>query len=473
MTAEVERNLHLKSLAGQDTGALDYTRAAVEDTVEGGYIDGPPLSDEEKEAISRLEKYHLECTSHDKNYLIFKESQRSRPRLSPPSRRLLPRSYVPQLLGQITEKVDDHPTVTGMMVPSQGYVELICSRLSPIVAKRLFRLDVSEQPGCAHNDQTNAPPSLPYRWPDEEGESVRRVHLSGRGGEPCVDVSNASPLAMLRYGPISDGGRMRLGYRVIPFLATLKMTYSSALPGDEIGRRSEKFARSLIYELNVRNGVIMELDALPAGTDMSLVRHPPEEPRRIRYPRTHMEHEVSVLFGFASQVTDDLPQAFLSYYQALEYFIPAAIRKSAINNIRRELRDPSFDDSNDASLLRIAKAAEGPMAAAEPNQLRIVVNEYVRGSRLEEFFDRGWGEYFSHRGPIKGVTPINMRNSNQTLPNQVADRVYQIRNRIVHAKDDPRFGGARVLLPRSTESNALTPDVLLVRLLATEAISVR
>jgi hypothetical protein len=66
--------------------------------------------------------------------------------------------------------------------------------------------------------------------------------------------------------------------------------------------------------------------------------------------------------------------------------------------------------------------------------------------------------------------PYISRNAEQSLSDQVADRVYQIRNRIVHAKKDRRFAPA--LLPRSTESNALIPDVLLVRLLATEAIAV-
>jgi hypothetical protein len=312
-------------------------------------------------------------------------------------------------------------------------------------------------------------PSLPYHWPDEEGEeSVKRVHLSGKDGEPCVEISNASPLAMLLYGHISESSRVRLAYPRIPFLATLKIADNSASDRERLGK-SEETARSLIYELNVRNGIIVELVAPPTGPDMALAQRGPEVSDRIRYPRTRMQHEVAILFGFASQAPSDPPQAFLSYYQALEYFIPTAIRQSAIKKIRRELRDPGFDEANDASLLRIVKAAEGPIAAAEPNQLRIVVNEYVRTNRLEEFFDRGWGGYFTHRGPIKGVTHINVKNTSQSLPDQVADRVYQIRNRIVHAKDDPRF--ARVLLPRSSESNALTPDVLLVRLLATEAIS--
>jgi hypothetical protein len=348
---------------------------------------------------------------------------------------------------------------------------LICSRLTPITAKRLFQLE-SNDVSCVHGEQASALPSIPYRWPDEEGEAIKRVHLSGMDLGPCVEISNASPLAMLLHGGVHETGRVRLAYRRIPFLATLKVAYHGAMDRERIARLSEETARSLIYELDVRNGVVMELDAPPAGLDMPLVRRLPEASRRIRYPRTTVKYEVSVLFGFASQATGDPPQAFLSYYQALEYFFPTAMRQSAIKNVRRELRDPAFDDTDDASLLRIIKAAEGPLGAAEPNQLRIVVNEYVRAGRLEEFFDRGWGDYFTHKGPIKGVTPINVRNTNLSLPNQVADRVYQIRNRLVHAKDDPKLGDARVLLPRSTASNALTPDVLLVRLLATEAISV-
>ena len=173
------------------------------------------------------------------------------------------------------------------------------------------------------------------------------------------------------------------------------------------------------------------------------------------------------MFGLASQAVDNPLLAFLWHYQALKYFFPRAIRQSAIKEIRRELRDPVFDMLSDESILRIIKAAETPAGANESYQLRAVINEYVRAGRLEEFFKRDWGAYFTRRGPVKNVPHINV-NSEQSLPDQVAERVYKIRNRIVHAKGDLRFG--QVLLPRSGESDALTPDVLLVRLLATEAI---
>jgi hypothetical protein len=462
----VDKDSRANDLAGSEVLAEDYPGVA-----DQGIFREALLDDEEKEAVALLAGLGFEYQSHDKTNLMFERLRDNRSRL-PSSRRSFPRAYVRMLLEQLGEKVEKHPVVTGLMVPARGYVELICARLEPTIAKRAFRLE-SDELDCMHKELAYAMPSLPYRWPDEEGgESAKRVHLSGRDGEPCVEISNASPLAMLLYSHLSESSRVRLAYPRFPFLATLKIACDPTSDRERIGRKGEDAARSLIYELNVRNGIIVELDAPPTGPDVTVARRPPGVSRRIRYPRTRVKPDVAILFGFASHAASDPRQAFLSYYQALECFIPTAIRQTAFKKIRRELRDPGFDEASDASMLRIVKAAEGSIAAAEPNQLRIVVNEYVRASRLEEFFERDWGGYFTNRGPIKGVPSINIKNTDPILPYQVADRVYQIRNRIVHAKDDPRFGQAGVLLPRSSESNSLTPDVLLVRLLATEAISV-
>jgi hypothetical protein len=463
VTEEVEKDSRVGNLSGLEISTEDYLRLADR---------GPLLSDGENEAVALLASLGFEYVAHDKANLVFRRVRDNRLRLPFASRRSIPRSYVRMLLEQLGEKIEEHPAVTGLMIPSQGYVELISSQLLPALAKRVFRLEFNEL-DCIHKGPDRALPSLPYPWPEEEGaDPVRRIHLSGKDGEPCIEISNASPLAMLFYGHIPEGSRVRLAYQRFPFLATMKIAGDPSPDRERLGRQSEETARSLIYELNVRNGIMVELDAPPAGPDLAMARRAPEVSTRIRYPRTMVKAEVAILFGFASQAASDPPQAFLSYYQALEYFIPTAIRQSAIKKIRRELRDPGFDESSDASLLRLVKAAEGPIAAAEPNQLRIVVNEYVRTSRLEEFFDRDWGGYFSTRGPIKGVPQISVKDTGQPLSQQVADRVYRIRNRIVHAKDASGFGQAGVLLPRSSESNALTPDVLLVRMLATEAVSV-
>jgi hypothetical protein len=471
VTEGVERDSRANDLTEAKAVARDYPWVTDQGSPRENHVTEPLLDTEEREAIDLLGRLGFECISYDNANLTFSRKGNDRLRLSPASRRSFPRAHVRTLLGQLGDTIDEHPAITGLMVPSRGYVELIFSRLEPTIAKRAFRLECNEL-DCMHREPANAMPSLPYHWPPEEGgEAVKRVHLSGWDGRPCVEISNASPLAMLLYGHMSESGRVRLAYPRVPLLMTLKIACSPTSDRGQLGRESENTARSLIYELNVRNGLILELAAPPAGPE-TLARRSPEVSGRVCYPRTRLQPEVALLFGFASQASSDPPQAFLSYYQALEYFIPTAIMQSAIKKMRQELRDPSFDGASDASLLRLVEAARGSIAAAEPHQLRTVINEYVRTSRLEEFFRRGWGGYFSPRGPIKGVPQISLNDKNQSLQDQVAERVYRIRNRIVHAKNDPRLGNARVLLPRSSESNALTPDVLLVRLLATEAISV-
>ena len=469
MTEGVEKGSRAGDLPGAQAIADSYPLVADRDTRRGYHVRQPDA--EEKEAISIITDLGFEYMSDDATNLVFRRLQDGQPWPPPSSaRRVFPRVYVRGLLEQFGGKIEEHPTVAGLMVPSRGYAELICSRLEPTTARRAFRLGIdNNERNCLHKELGNTLPSLPYHWPDEgDGESAMRIHVSGSGEEPCVEISNASPLAMLLYGHMTESSRVRLAYPRFPFLATIKLSYAGAVSRERLGQQSEEIARSLGYELNVRNGVIVELDARPAGAGVITSRWMPEVSGRIRYPRTHVQHEVAVLFGFASQATDDPLLAFLWYYQALEYFFPRAVRQSAIKEVRRELRDPVFDMSSDESILRIVKAAETPTGANESYQLRAVINEYVRAGRMEEFFQRDWGTYFTRRGPVKNVPHINV-NADQSLSDQVAERVYKIRNRIVHAKGDQRF--AQVLLPRSGESTALTPDVLLVRLLATEAIS--
>lgn len=473
MTEGVEKRSRVEGSTGTQINDEGYPHTSTPDPVEENHGQGLSLSNEEEKAVDFLARFDFEYVSHDNVNLKFRRLRDDGLRLPLSPRRFFPRTYVRLLLGQLGDKVEGHLGVTGLIIPSQGYVELVCSQLEPATVKRVFQLE-SPDLDCRHKESANEMPSLPYHWPDEDGgRSVKRVHLSARNGRPCFEISNASPLAMLAYGQMSESTRARLAYPQIPLLITVKMAYDPASDWTVLAQSSEDAARSLIYELNVRNGVIIELLALPTEANVDLTRRSPEVSDTIRYPCTKVQNEVAMLFGFAGQVASDPPQAFLSYYQALECFIPTAIRQSAFKKIRRELRAPGFDVNNvsDASLLRIVKAAEGSIASAEPNQLRIVVNEYVRTGCLEEFFERDWGDYFTNKGPIKSVPSVNKKNTGQSLSDQVADRVYQIRNRIVHAKDDPKFGDARVLLPRSSEANALTPDVLLVRLLATEAIS--
>ncbi|GAA4063916.1 hypothetical protein GCM10022214_16990 [Actinomadura miaoliensis] len=107
--------------------------------------------------------------------------------------------------------------------------------------------------------------------------------------------------------------------------------------------------------------------------------------------------------------------------------------------------------------------------ASEGDQLRTLIGDSVPDAKLQEFFKLDHGGHFGRQGPIAGVPAINLK-SGEAIGSQVAKRVYMLRNRIVHAKDDVRFAESKILLPLSDEAMKLLPDIELLRLLAIEVI---
>jgi hypothetical protein len=67
---------------------------------------------------------------------------------------------------------------------------------------------------------------------------------------------------------------------------------------------------------------------------------------------------------------------------------------------------------------------------------------------------------------VQAVLPINFASDNAKLLDEIAARVYSIRNRIVHSKGSDTFRDAPPLWPTSREVSALGADVALIRYLA-------
>jgi hypothetical protein len=63
--------------------------------------------------------------------------------------------------------------------------------------------------------------------------------------------------------------------------------------------------------------------------------------------------------------------------------------------------------------------------------------------------------------------PVN--NGDMDLRNDVADRIYDIRCRIVHAKSESEYE-AEPLLPFSKESQEMSVDIVLVRFVARKVL---
>ncbi|MFD5179765.1 hypothetical protein ACFWM1_28435 [Nocardia sp. NPDC058379] len=326
--------------------------------------------------------------------------------------------------------------------------------------RRQSRTLVSDSIPCAHP-----------RRPVNRDRDVY-VHVTDPESRVCLEISNISPaFALLSIEKPRPSHHVTAAG--IENGISLKVLTPTRGPHDKDSiARAESLAVAFFYELSARNSVPMDLVVERVGR--YCIEDDVEDGPYLsdaRFPRTRIGSEVAQIFSFAEGARQNPLLAFLSYYQVLEYFFPYAGRRHTIHQVRKELADIQFTNS-DQDILRIISVAEGATRSSEADQITILLRESVREDRLLEFFQNVKpDDHFGKSKTIKGVETINPKNPHKPLLSQVADRVYQLRNRIVHAKDDPRYDDAKFILPKSPEAKAIGPDVELVRLLAIEVIT--
>lgn len=250
---------------------------------------------------------------------------------------------------------------------------------------------------------------------------------------------------------------------------TLKIHLGQSTEKLELQRRALSLANSFIFELSARHGAAYSLR--PRMESPSLRRTGQAISYAIRFPKTPVPENVAALFSIPNDFSmrGNHTLFYLSYYQILEHYLPAVHKREAVRKVRRILRSLDFDEEKDSSVLQILSSVERSHGASEGEQLRTLVAECVPEEKLLDFFALDHGGHFDKNGPITGVSAINVK-SGEPLASQVAKRIYKLRNRIVHAKDDVRYAESKVLLPLSHEALRLRPDIDLLRLLAIEVI---
>ncbi|MFD5547176.1 hypothetical protein ACFWJQ_10625 [Streptomyces goshikiensis] len=423
------------------------------------------LTDAEKNIAKILAESGIRFIDIEGEYLKFSLNQKITNGGGPTRWVFLPRSDVSDLRTQLNEGVHHHSEFMGIAIPNLGYLELAVQNNGLYVAPlpgSISRLSPEGVPDCRHS---NGETSLPCATIGEAARRASRLHIQGGPGAPCLEISGVSPAGLLW----STRGRARPAPNFNAPMS-LKIHFPGAMDQGAMESAARDIVSSLIYELDVRNGLRLRTLRWPSKSRTTGFNREAID-TFARYPETRVNSEMSTLFGFAGSVIENPPLSFLSYYQVLEFYFPAAVKRTALRQLGKELSDPRFSRASREDLLRILKIGERSLNATESSQLRTLIDECVRNERIESFFSEGsWADHFSKSGPIQGVGIVNPKNPQSSLASQVADRIYKIRNRIVHAKDDPKFEDVPALLPQSEEADALGPDIALARLLASEVI---
>ncbi|MEV7592822.1 hypothetical protein AB0O42_21390 [Streptomyces sp. NPDC089922] len=402
--------------------------------------------------ISRIaDTFELKYTEKNSDFLLFETLGGGFARQRDAAIPLVEAGQILDALNRGAERLEEYE---GWVDPERGIVEFEI-RMQRLGVMRRATIDqfTFESHPCAHTHLYSPPDAV----------VANRYHHVFRvvspDGSVCIEISPNSPLSVPLV-PLDEGRGSRTAN-------TLKVFFGGAASKVELAHRAIGFANSFLFELNARNGTPYALK--PRLQAHVRLRRAPSVSHTVRFPKARVPQHVAALFAMASDARGGHTSSFLAYYQILEHYLPAAHKRDSVRKVRRILRSLDFDEGKDSSILKVLNSVDRTHGASEGEQLRTLIEECIPEDKLREFFGLDHGGHFGKRGPISGVVAIHL-NSGESLGSQVAKRVYALRNRIVHAKDDVRYAEASVLLPGGHEDVRLYPDVELLRVLAVEAI---
>lgn len=195
----------------------------------------------------------------------------------------------------------------------------------------------------------------------------------------------------------------------------------------------------------------------------------------IRYPKNEYDDAPISLYWYARSAVGMPLLQFLAFYQVVEFYFPTYYQAEARRKIRTILKNPTFRSDRDADLGKILSAIQigrGGGLGDERSQFRASITECVDPDSLREFVTETESRIKFFSSKTKGLTDHKLPIANPTidLRNDVADRIYDIRCKIVHTKADSRSGEIELLLPFSKEAEQLYYDIELVQYISQQVL---
>jgi len=332
-------------------------------------------------------------------------------------------------------------------------------------------------PGVVRSSISSDPDGLAYEMPRDFQYEISDI-ASGRWRPPIeqrwkLPLESGDSTVSMELSEVSASlsvitSRWRMGN---PW-PSLKIRGMKRSEHDNLAQILDVYSSAFFFELDLRFEIPLSLERNQRPVQFLekgefLKSGPP-----IAMPKNKYAQQATSLYFYARSAAGMPLLQFLAYYQAIEFFYPSFWHAEVIRRIRNEIKDPRFDINNDGELQRLISIAtnSGRNSSSERQQLRATIDACVDEKTVKDFIETKAlrRDFLSKKNALGSVPQINFRS--ESLIEQVASRVYAIRCRIVHSKEDGGATGSDVLLPYSAEADRLTYDIELIRFLAQKVI---
>ncbi len=243
---------------------------------------------------------------------------------------------------------------------------------------------------------------------------------------------------------------------------------------DDVIHNLEVIGNSFFFQIDLCKNVSFLLQKTRRRNSISLIAKVKNTTSTIDFPSYEYDNAPLSLYWYGKSANHMPLLQYLSFYQAIEYYFPSYFNEEIKKKFQTVLKDPSFrlDKNSDISkLLNIAKYNNGGYGS-EKEMLKVTIDACIDEVELRKILSANEDiiKHFSTK--LKGISDctIPIQNEKNDIRNSIAERIYDIRCKIVHTKNDNDDIFGSFLLPFSSESEMLNLDIDLVQLIAQKVI---
>jgi len=248
---------------------------------------------------------------------------------------------------------------------------------------------------------------------------------------------------------------------------TIRLQSSRVKQHDQALAELRSYSDSLFFEIDAIVGIPLFLESERRALS---IRSPRNRDRiELAYPLSHYNEEAISLFWYAKSARDMPLLRFLAFYQSVEFYFPRYSLAEARKRVSSILKQPSFRPNRNDDVDRVISAIQtsrGGTLGSEQSQLRAVVNECIGADDIRQYLTATKQREEHFAGKASKYHKIPLANKTADLRNDVADRIYDIRCKIVHTKNEHSDDNHPMILPFSEDAHYLLHDIDLAEFVA-------
>lgn len=255
---------------------------------------------------------------------------------------------------------------------------------------------------------------------------------------------------------------------------TIKIRNSKISNNDEAITILSKLANSLFFEIRNSVGIplMLELYQEPESLPRTPLVARKGKGTPIVFPKYQYDVDPLNLYWYATSAYEMPLLQFLAYYQVLEFYFPIYSGREVQAEVANIVKDPQFNPDHHLDIGKIISAVLSKMGRGygdERAQLRATIKSCVQDKEVRELMERDdIKEHFEANYKKLSTVKVSIDNKDLDLREQLAERIYDIRCRIVHTKADETE--KERILPFTKEETLLTVEVDIIEFIARKAL---